>query len=149
MAYDSERATVVLFGGTTLGSGTTADTWEWDGSTWHHKRGIAGQPYFFCCPRRDHAMAYDSRRAQMVVFGGYGTNLDTTWVLQPSIMFVDGQNSGSQTGSEANPFRTIRQAVDALPCGSIRVQPGDYAEGLLTIAKSVRMEARNGAVTIH
>jgi hypothetical protein len=134
MAYDSERAVAVVFGGRTS-FGTVSDTWEWDGSTWHNKSGIAGQPYFFCCPRADAAMAYDSRLGQMVVFGGYGASRDATWVLQPLIVFGNWQNSGTQNGSDAYPFRTIRQAVDTPGCGTIRVQSGDYPEGSFSITK--------------
>jgi hypothetical protein len=149
MAYDSERAIVVSFGGTTSGGGTVSDTWEWDGSTWHDKSGNAGEPYFHCCPRIGAAMAYDARLKKMVLFGGYGAFKDTTWVLQPLTVFVDWQNSGTQNGSEAHPYRTIRQAVDALQCGIIRVQPGAYPESPLTINKAVRLEVPNGTVHIH
>jgi hypothetical protein len=148
MAYDSERAVVVLFGGSDS-FGIRADTWEWDGSTWHNKSGNAGEPYFFCCPRYGPAMAYDSRRGQMVLFGGRGFDPDTTWVLQPPIMFVDWQNSGEQSGSELRPFRTIRQAVNALGCGMIRVEPGDYAESPLTINARLTLQALNGPANIR
>ena len=148
MAYDSERGIAVVFGGTS-GGVTLSDTWEWDGSMWRDKSGSSGQPYHFCCPRAGAAMAYDSRLKQMVLFGGSGAGPDTTWVLQPRIVFVDWQNSGTQNGSDTSPFRTIRQAVDALGCGTIRVQPGDYAEAPISINKFVRMEALNGPVTLR
>ncbi len=149
MAYDSERGVVVLCSGEFDGGGTIADTWEWDGSTWHDKSGSAGEPYFFCCPRDNAAMAYDSRLKQMVLFGGNGAFEDRTWVLQPDIVFVDWQNTGAQGGSDRYPYRTIRQALDSLQCGTIRIQPGSYAETPMTINKAVRLEALNGAVQIH
>jgi hypothetical protein len=149
MAYDSERSITVVFGGTTSGGSTLSDTWEWDGSTWYNKSGFSGEPYFLCCPRNGAAMAFDSRLKQMVLFGGWGADLDTTWVLQPAIVFVDWQNSGTQTGSDSYPFRTVQQALDTLECGSIRVQPGDYVESPLTINKSIRLEPLKGAVSIR
>jgi hypothetical protein len=69
MAYDSARGRVVLFGGV-VGSGPLtvilADTWEWDGTTWH-ERTLPSSP----TPRYDHAMAYDSNRRRVVLFGGW------------------------------------------------------------------------------
>lgn len=38
--------------------------------------------------------------------------------------------------------------VDDCP-GVLSIQAGDYAEGALTINKSVKLEARNGLVHIH
>lgn len=65
MAFDSVRGRVVLFGGfTSAGSATwLADTWEWDGTTWHPAAG--GPP-----ARAEHAMAFDSQRGRTVMFGG-------------------------------------------------------------------------------
>lgn len=80
MAYDAKRGVVVLFGGLSGNyvSGFTYlnDTWEWDGLHWT-KRSMVGPS-----PRAGHAMAYDSNRGVVVLFGGYsesaGTN-DETW----------------------------------------------------------------------
>jgi hypothetical protein len=66
MAYDSARARVVLFGGADLqlAAGPLNDTWEWDGQIWIQVSDIGPSP------RTLHAMAYDSARQRLVLFGG-------------------------------------------------------------------------------
>ena len=70
MAYDTQRRRTVLFYGTVV-----AQTWEWDGTSWSRPV-LAQEP-----PTRwDHAMAYDSGRGRVVLFGGQGgTGHDDTW----------------------------------------------------------------------
>jgi hypothetical protein len=66
MAYDTARSQVVLFGGSHISTGTTfSDTWVWDGSTWSQKSPVASPS-----ARQLHAMAYDSVRGEVVLFGG-------------------------------------------------------------------------------
>jgi hypothetical protein len=77
MAYDSGRARAVLFGGNpdSAGAPYRADTWEWDGSVWA-QRTPATSP----AGRVGHAMAYDSARGRVVLFGGYySPALGDTW----------------------------------------------------------------------
>jgi hypothetical protein len=71
-AYDDARRAVVLFGGKSVlfGVGDDAntflgDTWELRGGRWRAVR--APGP----APRAEAAMAYDSRRRRVVLFGGY------------------------------------------------------------------------------
>ena len=70
MAYDPQRDRVVLFGGAFHGVGgeisLRRDTWEWDGEQWEHLTNTGPTA------RTDHAMAYDGRRGQVVLFGGWG-----------------------------------------------------------------------------
>lgn len=75
MAYDSARARVVLFGGTSVGwtpspppSAFHGDTWEWDGSNWFERVSSSPVP----SPRHEHAMAYDPVAQVTYLFGGYG-----------------------------------------------------------------------------
>jgi hypothetical protein len=74
MAYDSSRARVVLFGGST--SIHLSETCEWDGSNWSRRFPSDSPP-----ARSSHAMAYDSARSRVVVFGGRGLAglLSDTW----------------------------------------------------------------------
>jgi len=73
LATDTHRQRVVMFGGAAPGPGACGveetalceDTWEWDGADWRQRAGGAGP-----CPRRDHALAYDAARRQVVLFGG-------------------------------------------------------------------------------
>jgi len=89
LAYDAQRARMILFGGTRnpadLG---LSDTWEWDGTSWTQSAspGPAG--------RFDHALAYLPSMNRTVLFGGvwgfYRAHTDlwtwdgTTWLqVQP------------------------------------------------------------------
>lgn len=89
LAYDEARGVTVMFGGA-IGS-PSAETWEWDGTTWL-LRSISGP-----APRSGHALAYDSRRGVVVLFGGATNTEDgfkyvvdtwewdgTTWTLMAS-----------------------------------------------------------------
>jgi hypothetical protein len=86
MAYDSLRKRVVLFGGNRVLFGKNPDenrflddTWEWDGQRWIQIK-VAGPP-----PRAEAAIAFDSRRGRVVLFGGHnrtgevGSRLGDTW----------------------------------------------------------------------
>jgi len=73
MAYDSARGHLVLFGGVSgydINDGDLphdlADTWESDGNTWVQRTPSTSPP-----ARHGHAMAYDSARGRVVLFGGY------------------------------------------------------------------------------
>ena len=70
MAYDSLRGVTVLFGGQDSNFNRLGDTWEWDGTTWTQVANTTAGP----SPRRGHAMAYDSQRGRIVLFGGDDAN---------------------------------------------------------------------------
>jgi len=71
MVYDEARGRVVLFGGVDSGTGNLlGDTWEWDGTAW-----IAKAPAMSPSARAGHAMAYDSARGRVVLFGGKESGL--------------------------------------------------------------------------
>lgn len=78
MAYDSDRAKVILFGGADEKQ-VLGDLWEWDGKIWH--RVSANGP----APRTFPAMAYDRARRCVVLFGGnrvlFGAESDTATFL--------------------------------------------------------------------
>ncbi|MBK9383718.1 MAG: hypothetical protein IPN34_02675 [Planctomycetes bacterium] len=70
MAYDTERQRIVLFGGLQTGTSSQRDdTWEWDGVAWVD---VSSAP----SPTggNSRAMAFDSRRGRMVLFGGYANS---------------------------------------------------------------------------
>jgi hypothetical protein len=79
MAFDAVGKRIVLFGGrsgTGPNLGVFGDTWTWDGIRWT-RRLITGP-----AARGGHAMAYDSARARIVLFGGFvqdGSVLGDTW----------------------------------------------------------------------
>lgn len=69
MATDTLRGTLVLL------TATSNRTWLWDGRAWSSQ---ANSPLLQ--PRSDTAMAFDSQRGRMVMFGGNGTAvLGDTW----------------------------------------------------------------------
>lgn len=78
-AFDSARNALVVFGGSTTEPPYTpsADTFEWDGTRWTRRVPVNSPP-----SRMSHAMAYDERRQQVVLFGGSGVAgpLGDTWV---------------------------------------------------------------------
>ncbi len=66
MAYDSDRGRVILFGGADYSRNLSFhDTWEYDGTTWQLKQVDNSPPAL-----ANHAMAYDSNRHRVVLFGG-------------------------------------------------------------------------------
>src|SRR6185369_14119281 len=78
MAYDSARQRTVVFGGLKVGGQPPlGDTAEWDGTSWS----LVTTP-LPPAARSAHAMAYDSLRARVVLFGGSvppSTALFDTW----------------------------------------------------------------------
>jgi hypothetical protein len=77
MAYDSNRQRVVLFGGYD-GTADKNDTWEWNGNDWTQT--LNDSPLHGPGARSCHAMAYDSSRLVVVLFGGSSTEyLSDTW----------------------------------------------------------------------
>jgi hypothetical protein len=75
IAYDSSRKCTVLFGGlgASPGLGTLAapETWEWDGKRWTQRQDIGRTS------RSDPAMAFDSQRNVVVLFGGSNGSAET------------------------------------------------------------------------
>jgi hypothetical protein len=67
LAYDSARNRTVLFGGQTLQGllGLFADTWEFNGAYWQAVATTTSPTARF-----GHAVAYDSSRGRLVLFGG-------------------------------------------------------------------------------
>jgi cysteine-rich repeat protein len=81
MAYDSAAKRVVIFGGSTIAndvSGSLNETWTFNGATWTQVV-TATQPD----ARIQSAMAYDSFRDRMVLFGGLDSSgrFSDTWEL--------------------------------------------------------------------
>ena len=78
MAYDHDRAVVMLFGGADEHQ-VLSDLWSWDGKEWHCVEG-GGPP-----PRTFPSLAYDSVGKRLILFGGnrvlFGTAEDTNTFL--------------------------------------------------------------------
>ncbi|MBL0161551.1 MAG: hypothetical protein IPP47_31440 [Bryobacterales bacterium] len=78
MAYDSTLGQTVLFGGISGGSTwfyPPVDTWVWGGAGWTLK-----SPAISPTARVGHAMAYDAKHKQVILFaGGLSTYENDTW----------------------------------------------------------------------
>ncbi|HEY3446155.1 MAG TPA: kelch repeat-containing protein [Myxococcales bacterium] len=86
MAYDRVRQRVVLHGGVD-DSGLFDDTWEWDGTRW--KERTPSGPDASPGGRYGHAMAFDDKEGEMVLYGG--TNAEYTgWVSYDDTWLWDG-----------------------------------------------------------
>lgn len=81
MAYDTQRAKAVLFGGSGV-NGAFGDTWEWSNATW--TRVATTGP----AARRYHAMAYDNQRGRTVLFGGIDTNSLLGGMRERTLLFA-------------------------------------------------------------
>jgi hypothetical protein len=102
-AYDSRDSTLVLFGGATAAE-VRADTWLWWAGSW--RRGPLAGPD----PRTFPAMAYDSARDEVALFGGnrvlFGdsarppTMLGDTWLLRND-RWIQVTQSGPSPRAEA------------------------------------------------
>lgn len=108
MAYDSAHGQVVLFGGqSSFTSLPLNDTWVWDGSSWTQKTPQTRPPARF-----GYAMAFDSARGQVILFGGhhrlgYSDDLNDTWVW-------DGVNWSQKSPQNSPPARSSHaMAYDA------------------------------------
>ncbi len=104
MAYDSVRGVSVLFGGYTLGGGSTLlvndETWEWNGAAWT-RREVDGPT-----GRAQHVMAFDAHRGVTVLQSGYEASEEEsheTWELAgtpPCVAdFDDGTGTGTRDGA--------------------------------------------------
>ncbi len=100
MAFDYARGVVVMHGGHNNPDWEDInylnDTWEWDGTSWA-RRSTANSPP----PRKDSALAYDSRRNVCVLFGGMinpvtNARLQDTWEY-------DGNNWVNRTPASGSP----------------------------------------------
>ncbi|MBN2360563.1 MAG: hypothetical protein JXR83_13995 [Deltaproteobacteria bacterium] len=97
MAYDSARGRVVLFGGYNREESMLPDTWEWDGQAWSERTPPLVNP----SARMDHAMAYDSVRGRVVLFGGY----DLNWTDVQDTWEWDGETWTDVTPADSPPAR--------------------------------------------
>jgi len=109
MTYDRARQQVVLFGGDT-NSGTSGETWVWDGVAWTRVALTGPQPF----PRINARMAYDAARGECVMFGAEGGPGDVTTWLWNGVQWRDaGQDPGNNQGpgSVAMAYDPVRQRV--------------------------------------
>ncbi len=124
--YDAGRDRVVVFGGGLGLAGSPGvirydDTWEWDGAQWYDATPSAVQPL----PRRHHAMAHDTVRANTVVFGGETGNL----AYQSDTWLWDGSRWIDATPASASPSPRVAPAFAELTNRSRVVLFGGWNSG--------------------
>jgi len=120
MAYDAARDVVVLFGGCLPGMMGScvdlADTWEFDGTTWAEVSTPTSP-----AARSAHAMAYDSARGVVVLFGGEGRgDVADTWEYEGT--------AWTKTVAPASPFSRYNHAMAYDAAREVVVLFGGYHE---------------------
>jgi len=111
MAYDSAHGQIVLFGGANPQNRSElfSETWVWDGVNWTQQF-----PQNAPSARQYQAMAYDSRRLQVVVFGGYfnGAQAGDTWIWDGTNWTQQSpQNSPSARSGEAMVYDSAHDQI--------------------------------------
>lgn len=106
MAYDSLRATTVIFGGTN-GISPIGETWEWNGTS-RQLKSTSGPT-----ARESTAMAYDATRGVTVLFGGYanGASLNDTWEWNGSTWTQRAIAGPTQRYGHAMAYDSVRQRI--------------------------------------
>jgi hypothetical protein len=144
MVFDTSRKVGVRYGGITSPASIFGDTWEWDGIQWSsvsvpHSPGV----------RTFHAMAYDSKRRKVVLFGGNSCVhcppfLNDIWEygLAEEAAFVDFNGDGIVDCADicmmTEHWHTDEPAYDVVPDGIIDAQDlGVLAEYLFTYPGAV------------
>ena len=82
LVYDTARSRAVYFGGSQSGFGYRGRTWEWDSENWYLVKDESPLGEEAPEPRQNHAMAFDTRRQRVILFGGQivGDNqTEDTW----------------------------------------------------------------------
>lgn len=111
MVYDNARRQVVLFGGAGTPPGPKeplamlGDTWVWNGSGWRKASG-ASPP-----ARYAHAMAFDSHRGVVVMYGGATMNADRQTVHLEDMWRWDGHRWTEITMLGSTPGKRYAPAM--------------------------------------
>lgn len=119
LAYDVTRDRVVAFGGSNLLSASDT-TWEWDGSAWTQLSPANRPP-----ARTGHAMTWDSRTGEVLLFGGrtvpQNVDLSDTWKF-------DGTDWTQATGATSPAARNQHSFTHVTGTG-VSVMFGGVANG--------------------
>jgi uncharacterized repeat protein (TIGR01451 family) len=126
MAYDTDRAQLVLFGG----FGETSyldDTWTWDGANWHQLSPGPGPS-----PRSAASMAYNGGSGDLILFGGVdasGVRSDTwEWDGSYWLRDVTGRTEGIDLPSARASASMAPWTGDVLLFGGSDGTPGGFLQ---------------------
>ncbi|MFN7972296.1 MAG: kelch repeat-containing protein [Acidobacteriota bacterium] len=133
MVFDSQRNVMVVFGGN---PGPNNDTWEYDGGPWVYKNPATKPP-----ARYWHAMAYDSARGRVVMFGGrtVASNYNNdTWEYDgvdwyPGATAPAGLTPRSQCAMAFDSARS-RAVLEGGGAGFVTNETWEYVCGAITLA---------------
>lgn len=79
-----------------------------------------------------------------------GLSILSALLLSACNLYVDGAYTGTEVGSESQPFRTIARALSVASAGDVvYVRPGLYRENLRLPADVDLISTRTGAAIIH
>ena len=119
MAWDAALQRIVLFGGAAgpdLFKSARHDTWEWDGENWTQlDEGGPGWRVLF-------ALASDTARKRLVLFGGIGSYHDygDTWEWDGSEWTLQEESGPPARYGHAMAFDSVRQRVVLFGGGSTK-----------------------------
>ncbi len=121
MVYDARRGLIYLFGGIAANGQRLNDLWMWNGNNWVAVTIPGTTP----AARSDAAMAFDSARRQIVLFGGRTAAgyLGDTWTLR------DGAWTALTGGATPAPRSGATVAYDPR-VGGVMIEGGEDASGL-------------------
>ncbi|HYM39525.1 MAG TPA: kelch repeat-containing protein [Thermoplasmata archaeon] len=108
MAYDVRSDRLILFGGDTE-TGYAADTWSYDfnTNTWTNRIPATGP-----CARHGHAMAYDAKSDQIVLFGGHRlTGYNPAGYLADTWSYEFATNTWRNRTPAVGPEARVRPAM--------------------------------------
>ena len=132
----------MLFGGYG-GRGGLGDTWTWNGTDWTQRAPAQSPP-----PRYDHAMAYDSARQRLVLFGGITPDfLADTWTWDGSTWSIHLAGSISLHHRSGPPGATVQvQGWGFMPGEKVRIFFADSSVGRVRLG-TVTADASGGFAT--
>ncbi|MBP7933424.1 MAG: hypothetical protein KA354_02140 [Phycisphaerae bacterium] len=129
MVYDPIQQAAMVFGGSLQGGSAGSDTWQWNGGEWIQ---IArGSP----SPRRAHAMAYDSDREVVVLFGGTSGGAET-WEYDGNLWVLKATTGPSPRHGHAMAYDSDRHVVVLFGGNSAGVETWEW-DGVAWVKKAV------------
>jgi hypothetical protein len=82
--------------------------------------------------------------------GVHGKSVTVIFKLEIPPIFVDRGNAGGETGSQAEPFNTVLEAINSIPVSprTLRISGGTYPENLVISTPCTLKGWRNGSAVI-
>lgn len=133
LAFDAERAKVVLFGGSGADGAALADLWDWDGVTWK-QRALGAAPF----ARSGASGGWIPQRGLAVIFGGVRGDgerayLQETWVWKGGEWTTPSTARANDAPSQLGQFSELTPSPRAGHAFAVGIEngPGQSGVGLL------------------